>query len=538
MLNECEKRAAVLVVSRYGADWTRVNRVVQSVLEIRAQGDSADLLDSFQREKLLTASQVRELRFGLEKTRVETVDKNGTVAPAPISNGPALALVADGPDDELAVDLIELRALGDFRILRRLGAGGTGAVFLAYDGEENRQVALKVLDPQLAKSQSALDRFNRETKSGALLKHPNIIQNFGGGQDQQTGLHYMILEYIDGPNALDLLDKYQRLSVGDAVHIALDIAKALEHAHARSIVHRDIKPGNILITLSGLAKLGDMGLAKRTDEVSHLTRARQGFGTPYYMPYEQAMDARSADHRSDIYALGATLYHLVTGEVPFPGANSLEIVDKKAVGTFTPASQINSDIPHALDHILAKMMARDPRARYQTASELIVDLDRSNLAAALPSFIDPDRALQDPVVRQRLAAPAATCPDLRPGIDRPLDADPIWYLRYPDRHGQICKAKATFDQIAQKLRDGKLTSQAEVARSPQGIFQPLATYPAFQEVLQALSASKIDPVPAKEDTLLSKAHSLNIPIAWWIALASGIGMALLLIVTLILWWRG
>src|SRR5262249_44265887 len=147
------------------------------------------------------------------------------------------------------------------------------------------------------------------------------------GRDEMTGLHYLVLEYVDGPSALDLLDKYQRLPVGDAVHIALDIARALEHAHSRNIVHRDIKPGNILITLSGLAKLADMGLAKRTDEASHLTLARQGFGTPYYMPYEQAMNAKYADGRSDIYALGATLYHLLVGEVPFPGSNSLEIVD-------------------------------------------------------------------------------------------------------------------------------------------------------------------------------------------------------------------
>ncbi len=137
----------------------------------------------------------------------------------------------------------------------------------------------------------------------------------------------------------------QRLSVGDALHVILDVARALEHAHMRNIVHRDIKPGNILITLSGLAKLADLGLAKRLDETSHLTHAQQGFGTPYYMPYEQAMNAKDADARSDIYALGATLYHLVTGDVPFAGENSLEVVDKKKIGTFMPASRINPDVP-------------------------------------------------------------------------------------------------------------------------------------------------------------------------------------------------
>src|SRR5262249_62014613 len=122
---------------------------------------------------------------------------------------------------------------------------------------------------------------------------------------------------------------------------------------------------NILITKSGVAKLADMGLAKRTDEASHLTVARQGFGTTAYMPYEQALNAKHADSRSDIYALGATLYHLITGRVPFPGENHLEEVDKKKHGWFPPAGTVSEAVPVALDQILARMMARQPRDRYQ-----------------------------------------------------------------------------------------------------------------------------------------------------------------------------
>src|SRR4029079_9144828 len=192
---------------------------------------------------------------------------------------------------------------------------------------------------------AAVDRFYREAKSGALLNHPNIVRILGIGKDQTTGSNYLVMEYVDCPSALELLGRRGRLPVGDAVHITLDVARALEHAHSRNIVHRDIKPDNILTTRSGVSKLGDLGLAKRTDEASHLTAARQGFGTTAYMPYEQAINAKYADGRSDIYALGGTLYHLLTAHVPFPGESHLEVVDKKSHGYFRPAGSLNPEVP-------------------------------------------------------------------------------------------------------------------------------------------------------------------------------------------------
>ena len=280
-----------------------------------------------------------------------------------------------------------------------------------------------------------------------------------------------------------------RLSVGDAVHIVLDIARALEHCHSRNIVHRDIKPDNILITQSGMAKLTDLGLAKRTDEASHLTAARQGFGTPYYMPYEQALNAKYADGRSDIYALGATLYHLVAGEVPFQGVNHLEIVDKKNIGDFPPASSYNPEVPAALDDILSKMLAREPADRYQTASDLIVDLERSGLAAAVPSFIDADRAMQDPVMRQRLTAPAQpTAPDLH--IPRPdlvpeaAESSPdVWYLRYRDNGGRWCKAKLTTEQVVKRLRELRFSPDVEASHHHENEFKPLGSFAEFTAVV-------------------------------------------------------
>ena len=305
---------------------------------------------------------------------------------------------SDGPPD--------LRSLGDYRFLRRLGEGGMGAVYLGWKEGDETQVAVKVLNDQLAGSQSYIDRFYREAKSGKLLNHPNIVRTLHYGQDEKTHKHYLVMEYVDGPSAQALLNQFGRLSVGDAVHVVLDVARALEHAHSRNIIHRDIKPDNILITRSGVAKLADLGLAKRTDEASHLTSARQGFGTTHYMPYEQAVNARSADHRGDIYALGATLYHLCTGAVPFTGDNHLDVVEMKRLGEFPLASSLIKEAPNALDAILARMMARQPRDRYQTASELIVELERSRLATTPPSFADPDLASKDPWVQACLASSA------------------------------------------------------------------------------------------------------------------------------------
>jgi eukaryotic-like serine/threonine-protein kinase len=481
---ESEKRAAQLAVSRYGAAAATVQRLYQQVLQAQTKGQTVDFLETLVGQSLLTATQAQELRAGLDTTHMDTNVQPHT-ATAPSKNGVASAV--NKPTGELTV--YDLRQLGDYRLLRRLGEGGMGSVFLGYQEGDDRHVAIKILPERLASNQGAIDRFYREAKSGALLNHPNIVRNLVVGQDKATSKHYLVMDYVDGPSALEVLQRQGRLSVGDSVHIALDIARALEHAHSRNIVHRDIKPDNILITQSGVAKLADLGLAKRTDEASHLTGARQGFGTPYYMPYEQALNAKYADGRSDIYALGATLYHLVTGEVPFQGVTHLEVVDKKNIGKYPPASFYNPDVPAALDSILAQMLARDPADRYQTASELIVDLERSGLAAPVPSFVDADRAMQDPVMIERLTAPAqATALDVHvPHREPPAAArngqPDIWYIRYRDKGGRWCKAKATTDQVLKRLRERRLSANVEVSHDHSGEFQPLGTFAEFASAI-------------------------------------------------------
>jgi hypothetical protein len=522
MLLDAEERAADLAVSRYGADPARVQAAVHTVREARARGDELDLLELLHQHQLLTAAQLGDLRFGLDKTQIDPHK--------PQNNGKhgAEAAIPEASDDALN----DLRAMGDYRVLRRLGEGGMGAVFLAFHQGDQEQVAIKVLSSQLSKNQATLDRFYREAKSGALLNHPHIVRNHSVGQDRATGLHYLVLEFIDGASAQQLLERFGRLAVGDAVHIVLDIARALEHAHSRNIVHRDIKPGNILVAKSGLAKLSDLGLAKRTDEASHLTLTRQGFGTPYYMPYEQAMNARRADARSDIYALGATLYHLLTGEVPFAGANALEIVDKKGIGEFLPASLHNPAVTPELDRILEKMMAREPQDRYQTASELIVDLERSELAAGVPSFVDQAEALNDPLVRERLTAPAqATVLDMRHG--GPLQL--FWYVVYRDGRGKLAKGKMTTALVRKRLGAGKLRPQARASRSPKGPYLPLHAIKDFDDVAPPAllraprKLPKLIPLPAENETMTR---------GWWFLSMSLIIATLGVLTVALLAWNG
>ena len=389
------------------------------------------------------------------------------------------------PAPRVPVDpLHEPRSLGDYRVLRRLGEGGMGAVYLGYHEKQGQQVAIKVLPDALASNPGFVARFYREARSGATLNHPNIVHGIGVDQDPATHKHYLVLEFVDGTSAHALLDRFGRLNVGDAVHVTLDVARALEHAHSRNIIHRDIKPDNILITRAGVAKLADFGLAKRTDEASHLTAARQGFGTSYYMPYEQALNAQKADSRSDIYALGATFYHLLTGEVPFPGANHLEVVEKKQSGDFIPASLVHADVPSALDPILDKMLARNPRDRYQTASELIVDLERSGLAAPLPSFADSDLALQDPWIRARMVS---TAQPTRAETEAPGDTPPIvngdhWQVRYRNREGQWRQVRATTAQLADRVRAGRIPPGTKARRTGETVFRPLDQFAEFQAI--------------------------------------------------------
>ncbi|MDY3552841.1 serine/threonine-protein kinase [Gemmata sp. JC717] len=281
-----------------------------------------------------------------------------------------------------------LRSVAGYRLLRQIGQGGMSAVYHSYDVVTDRPVAVKLLADHLAGQPEFVGRFYREARLSRVLEHPAIVQGYASGFDPEVSKHYLVLEYIDGPTAHGALLRLGRLPVGMVVRIGLDIAHALAFLHERQYVHRDVKPDNILLHPGGGAKLADLGLAKRLNDDSQLTAVHQGVGTTYYMPYEQAVNANLVDGRSDIFALGATLYHLLTGEVPFSGATHDEVIREKAHGSFRPVRALAPGTPATVANLVDSMLACDPRARVQRADDLVRALGATGLATTLPPFAD------------------------------------------------------------------------------------------------------------------------------------------------------
>jgi eukaryotic-like serine/threonine-protein kinase len=384
-----------------------------------------------------------------------------------------------------------------YTIERELGGGGMSRVFAATETSLGRHVVVKILPPELAEGVS-VERFKREIQLAAQLRHPHIVPVLAAGVS--GGLPYYTMPLEDGHSLRTRLAKSGPLPITETIGILRDVAKALAYAHERGVVHRDIKPDNILITRAGVAKLADLGLAKRTDETSHLTSMRQGFGTSHYMPYEQAFNARSADNRSDIYALGATLYHLAAGTPPFSGEQHMEIVEKKKQGDFPSIRSLVPETPAALDAIVSRMLARRPGDRYQSASALIVDLERSGLAASLPTFADPELAKNDPWIQTCLASSSERTrldPNLPPRMEEPLPTaeGDVWLLRFRNRAGRVCKARATTDQIIERLRERRLPHRIVARRPSQPKYRPLAFFPEFQVALYTRREGKRKAAP-------------------------------------------
>jgi serine/threonine protein kinase len=266
------------------------------------------------------------------------------------------------------------RKLAHFELIEPIGVGGMAAVLRARDTQLDRLVALKILPPEMAADPENVARFHQEARAAARLDHETIARVFFCGEDQS--LHFIAFEFVEGENLRTLIDRRGPLPVQEALHYMLQVATGLAHASERGVVHRDIKPSNIIISPNGRAKLVDMGLARNLGpQTDHgLTQSGVTLGTFDYISPEQALEPRDADVRSDIYSLGCTFYHVVTGQAPVPeGTAARKLHHHQHVPPIDPR-QLSPDIPDEVAAILGRMMAKDPRQRYQRPEHLVQHL--------------------------------------------------------------------------------------------------------------------------------------------------------------------
>ncbi len=291
------------------------------------------------------------------------------------------AMVADGLLTDFQAEQFLLGkwrgfTVGKYKLLERVGVGGMGQVFLCEHLFMKKRVAVKILPPAKAEQPAALGRFYREARAAGQLEHPNIVRTHD--IDQDGNLHYIVMEYVDGSNLLDMVKHHGPMPAPRAAHYIRQTALGLQYAFDNGLIHRDIKPGNVLVDRNGTAKLLDMGLARFYQDQSDMLTVKYDdkivLGTADYVAPEQVANSHAVDVRADIYALGGSLYFLLAGHPPFPtGTVSQKLLWHRTKDP-TPLRQVRPDVPDGLAAVVAKMMHKDPAQRYQTPAEVAVEL--------------------------------------------------------------------------------------------------------------------------------------------------------------------
>jgi serine/threonine-protein kinase len=356
--------------------------------------DSANAEDTKQVDR---AGSPGASTFGFETILGKLVVDNGLVTPDELSECSSLLQDADGNAtghtladilvnhqfltrrqlDRLQTDFDTRKStqrIQGYRIIRKLGAGAMATVFLAQQESLDRPVAIKVLPKKFSENEDFLERFYKEGRAAAKLNDANIVQAYDVGKSGEY--HYFVMEYVDGDTVYEQITEKKKLSQEEALPIIRQVALALKHAHRVGFIHRDIKPKNIMIANNGDVKLADLGLARALDDRKAAeAEAGRAYGTPYYISPEQIRGKKDITPAADIYGLGATLYHMVTGNVPFPGKNPSDVMHRHLKQELVPPDHINPTLSAGFSQIIEMMMAKEVSQRYQNASDLIEDLD-------------------------------------------------------------------------------------------------------------------------------------------------------------------
>jgi WD40 repeat protein/serine/threonine protein kinase len=436
-----------------------------------------------------------------------------------------------------------------YRLLEKLGEGGMGALYRALHGELDKVVALKVLAGSRVGDERAVARFRREMKAVGRLEHPHIVRALDAGVE--GGTHYLVMEYVAGLDVGKVVDRLGPLPVADACEIVRQAALGLQHAHEHGLVHRDVKPSNLILTQGhgspsgGLVKVLDLGLARlaeRTAEVSsELTGEGQLMGTLEYMAPEQGQNTRAADARADVYSLGATLYKLLSGHAPFSGnryAGALQkamalaldepppVQERRAASLAERGTPASAGLPEALAALVHRLLEKDPDRRLSTAAEVASALEPfgrgSDLAALLGratatpaarpaapavSTADPrsvGSSLPEPQPQTPAAAPSTSAPQPAPRRRRPAALVAVGLLvliggivlaqvviRIRDKQGKVVSEVTIAEgKMAEILRDGKVVGTVPGEKEPTGAKPPPAAVPIQPEPLPPLQGDE------------------------------------------------
>jgi len=308
-----------------------------------------------------------------------------------------------------AVESPEATTIAGFEIIQKLGEGGMGVVYKAHQASMDRVVALKVLPERLAKDKQFVSRFFREARVAAKLDHPNIVRGIDVGSSGSD--YFFVMEYVEGEDVGNVLEKRGRLPEREALEIVIQVARALDHAHKHDMIHRDIKPDNVLLTPDGTAKLLDLGLARSTSgDMTRMTVTGTAMGTPHYISPEQARGEADVDIRTDIYSLGVSLYHMLVGTPPFDGETVAVIITKTLTEQAPSVREIVPEVSEATSRVVEKMMSKEKGSRYTSPAEVVADLEMI-LSGEEPTRILGAGPVAASAATQPAPAPVAAVPD-------------------------------------------------------------------------------------------------------------------------------
>jgi eukaryotic-like serine/threonine-protein kinase len=343
-------------------------------------------------------------------------------------------------------------SVGPYDLLAKVGEGSMGTVYRGRHRDTGAIVAVKVMNASLPSNPVLLKRFEQEFRAASRLDHPNIVRALDYGDSGTSP--YLVMEFVEGESLGQKLERDGPMAEADAVRLIAQVARGLRRAHKEGLIHRDVKPDNILITPDGTAKLADLGLAREIGTDLNLTKMGRGLGTPHYMAPEQFRDAKNADARCDLYSLAATLYVVLTGQLPFPG-KSLQAWLNKVKNQFTPPRALVPGLSRHTDRAIRRALNADPRLRPATCREFIEDL-------------------------------TGRC-SRRAGPDPAQTAEDLWYVAYVDPSRNLVTGQATTAGIRRALRKNALgdPNDVRVSRSRTGPFVTLLALPEFRDLVLA-----------------------------------------------------